>query len=505
MLHRNIARLEAENVYTDKAGIMNKIVRTAIDSGKPAIMAARVYLSLLPALFALVLSACSPSPEEYALERTKLAKAEDILAKCRLFVLKKGAKERLEECRAFQETDEQCEFFPEQKEGCTQFINAPSYTARKLKCQDILSLEKECIQTVNSKIPSWFYDFADTFGLGWKKKNWIEQVLEFTLEIHIGIVYGHYVGKSFLRGVDLAVEEINNKNGVLGRDLVVVKEAAKTNLDQSRAFAKKMRENPKFRAVIGSHGSGTTIALSNIYESGQLVYLAVFASRQNVIRQGNRFIFRLLPNTDKFSNVMVEFCMRQNFHNLALLYTRDDHSEEMAKAFRAHAIRQNLTIVFEKSFFRERENFMDISTDMKELEIDAIFLTGTDSTAARVVQDIRDMGIKAPIIGSQSLDSDTFAKDAGKSGNGTVVPTIYNPFASHPENTAFIKDFREEHGWDPNTWAAQGYDAVKLLAYVMKEAKSTVPTNIATRLRYMPPKNGATGKFAFEKSGELAD
>ncbi|MCP4701829.1 MAG: amino acid ABC transporter substrate-binding protein, partial [Gammaproteobacteria bacterium] len=376
----------------------------------------------------------------------------------------------------------------------------------KLKCQDISSLKEECILAANSRIPSWFYDFADTFGLGWKKKTWIEQALEFTSEIHIGIVYGDYVGKSFLQGVNLAVKEINNKGGVLGRDLVMVKEATKTNANKSRAFAEKMRDDPKFRAVIGSQSSKNSIPITSVYEKSHLVYLVTSATRRNIIMDGSRFIFRLLPNVHDFSKAIAEFCVRRNYHKLALLYGRDGHSEEMAKAFRAYAIEQNLTIVFEKSFFKERENFTDISADMKELEIDAIFLTGYDYTAARVAQDIRDMGIKAPIIGSEALDSDTFAKDAGKSGNGTVVPTIYNPFASHPENTAFVKNFRDEYGHTPNTWVAQGYDAINLLAYVMEEkAHSTVPANVATRLRYMPPKNGATGKFAFEKSGELAD
>ncbi|MCP4700295.1 MAG: ABC transporter substrate-binding protein [Gammaproteobacteria bacterium] len=469
-------------------------------------MAARVYLSLLPALFALVLSACSPSPAEYAAERTKLAKAEDIMAECRLFALKKGSKEDLEKCRAFDKEDKHCASFPEQKEGCIQFINIPSYSTEKLKCQDISSLKEECILAANSRIPSWFYDFANTFGLGWKKKPWIEQVREFTSEIHIGIVHSDSLGKNFVEGVELAVKEINNKGGVLGRHLVVSKGVTK-NSHNSRTFAKKMRDNPKFRAVIGSLDSVNTIPFNSIYESSQLVYLVILASKHNVIRPGNRFIFRLIPNINGFVKAIVKVCVQRNFHKLALLYNRDDYSEEMAKAFRAYAIEQNLTIVFEKSFFEKRENFSDISADMKEQEIDAIFLTGIGSTPLRVVQDMREMGINAPIIGSNSLDSEEFAEGAGKSGHGTIlVPTIYNPFASHPENTAFVKDFRKAYGETPNTWAAQGYDAVKLLAYVMEEkAHSTVPANVAAGLRYMPSKNGATGKFAFEKSGELAD
>jgi branched-chain amino acid transport system substrate-binding protein len=102
------------------------------------------------------------------------------------------------------------------------------------------------------------------------------------------------------------------------------------------------------------------------------------------------------------------------------------------------------------------------------------------------------------------LDSDTFAHAVGEKGNGLVVPTIYNPFSKHPENVHFVNAYKNRYGRSPDTWAAQGYDAVKLLAYTMgKEVRSTVPANITIGLRYMRPQTGATGMYAYENSGEL--
>jgi branched-chain amino acid transport system substrate-binding protein len=224
---------------------------------------------------------------------------------------------------------------------------------------------------------------------------------------------------------------------------------------------------------------------------------------RNVIRYESRFIFRLLPNSNDFAKALVAFFIQQQYQRLALLYSRDSYNEEVAYAFRDYAVAKGLTIVYEKSFFDYQQNFAAISADMKELDIDAIFLTTFVDTAMRVVEDMHNLGITTPLIGSDALDSDRFAETLGSVGNGIVVPTIYNPFSKKAENASFVNAYRRAYGTSPDTWAAQGYDAVQLLAYAMNDANSTMPANIATALRYMPPQKRASGDFVFKQNGEL--
>ena len=154
-------------------------------------MATRVYLGLLLIMLELLLlSACSPSPEEQVKARIELAKFEDTMAKCRLLILKKDFKARQENCKAFLEKDAKCAYFPEKKDGCLRFIGASSYNAQKLECMNFSHEEQECANLVETKIHhSWFYDAAKLVGLDEKKKNWIEKVQEFTSEIHLGVIW----------------------------------------------------------------------------------------------------------------------------------------------------------------------------------------------------------------------------------------------------------------------------------------------------------------------------
>ena len=72
-----------------------------------------------------------------------------------------------------------------------------------------------------------------------------------------------------------------------------------------------------------------------------------------------------------------------------------------------------------------------------------------------------------------------------------------------PEKTRqFVVSFRELYGKYPDTWAAQGYDAVMLLAAAMEKATSSNPQKIAQALRSMEWL-GVTGLHKFDENGDV--
>jgi len=465
-------------------------------------------------IFALILGmlGCTPSPEETVMPRIKLAKAEDALAQCRLLAMEHSFQKDHDFCNNFQQKDQDCTIFPEKKEGCIKFIRSSDYAQQKSHCIDFIHEERNCADLVDTRIPNWIYEIASWVGFDWKKKTWVEWVLAMAPEIHIGIIWSGYGGDSFIQGLNLGRDEINQKGGVLGRTFKTHLFITHGDLNKSRKIAEKISADTRIRAVIGRQFSSNLIPVTYIYEKSNIVYLAVSATNKNVIRYGMNFIFRQLPNNDAYSNALVQYCKLKKFENVALLYSRDtlsnSYSEEVAYAFRDYAVENKINIVYEKSFFKDQDNFTDISADIQELlpnHIDAIFLSTLSSTAVKLINGLRDMGITVPLIGTDSLDSSSFAQEIGAKGNGLIVPTVYNPYSKHSANAQFVNLFREKYGVTPDTMAAQAYDAIHLLAHAIdNEANSTVPAQIASGIRYMKQYIGTTGTYVYQKSGELA-
>jgi branched-chain amino acid transport system substrate-binding protein len=293
---------------------------------------------------------------------------------------------------------------------------------------------------------------------------------------------------------------------VLGRDIRLRIEETQGELDNSRAIAEQMAADLDVRIVIGRQFSVNTIPVTPVYERAGIIYITVSSVMRNVIRYGSRYTFRLAPNSEALTKGLAKYGVDRGYERVAALYSRDNYNEEMAYAFRDFAVDQGMTIVYEKSFFENRTNFADIGSEMLEKEIDAIFLSTFVDPAVNLIQTLRSMGVDAPIIGSDALDSDLFGSLAGGAGTGTVVPTLYNPFSKRQANALFVENFRQEYGYMPSTRAAQGYDVIKMLVHAMREeAGSTVPSNVATTLRHMASREGATGHLQFGGDGELLD
>ena len=80
---------------------------------------------------------------------------------------------------------------------------------------------------------------------------------------------------------------------------------------------------------------------------------------------------------------------------------------------------------------------------------------------------------------------------------------MYNVDSESPENKSFISQFRARYGRSPDTWAAQGYDALHILAKAIKFTGSRNPLDLSYAIRYMDAWEGVNGRYKFDASGEL--
>jgi branched-chain amino acid transport system substrate-binding protein len=82
---------------------------------------------------------------------------------------------------------------------------------------------------------------------------------------------------------------------------------------------------------------------------------------------------------------------------------------------------------------------------------------------------------------------------------------IYDVNSPTPENRDFVARYRHRFGEDPEPYAAQGYDALRILAKAIGTTGSTNGLDLAYAIRYMDPWEGANGSYKFDSTGELDD
>jgi len=322
-------------------------------------------------------------------------------------------------------------------------------------------------------------------------------------DIVIGIVGTSVDPNLFYEGVDMAVEEINQREGVLGRRIKTINYDDKGSASEGQKVARRLSGNPDVVAVVGHFFSDVAIPASITYNQQGILFISPGATDPFLTQSGN-FTFRNIPNDNATGRQAAELVSEAGYKNIAIVYQRNSVNKRLSEIFHEHAVTKGIEIVATRSFFPWQTDFRSVLSELKQdYKFDCIFLAGTTPAAANLIKQAREMGITVPFIGGDGLDSPSLLTIAGRAAEGTTVATAYNPSLSGIQSANFVKQFHAKYGFTPDSWAAQGYDAISVLAAAIEKANSTVPIVLSTTLKFMGAWNGVTGSYAFTPTGDI--
>jgi branched-chain amino acid transport system substrate-binding protein len=114
-----------------------------------------------------------------------------------------------------------------------------------------------------------------------------------------------------------------------------------------------------------------------------------------------------------------------------------------------------------------------------------VLIWGIGPELAAVANGMAKIGLKAPLIGGWPLSMSNFIDNAGKNGNGTLMPQTFIEEPITPRAKSFIDAYHKTYNVTriPSpVSAAQGYDAVLIFAAAVRQAKSTESLKIRDAL-----------------------
>jgi branched-chain amino acid transport system substrate-binding protein len=310
-------------------------------------------------------------------------------------------------------------------------------------------------------------------------------------------------GDLFEEGINLAAEEINANGGVLGSPLRLVKEDDKSSITHGLSVAQSFANNLDMVAVIGHRDSAIAIPAAAIYDNAGLLMLTPASTAPKLTNLGYKYVFRSIPNDEQIGQQMSQYAISKRYRNIAIFYKDDAYGKGLANAFEDHAAGSGINIIDRVSSYSDLNDLKRIADKWTILGVEAVFVADVMPEGAEFITKLRQVGMDVPIIGGDGLDSENLDKIGGNAVEGTVVASVFNPNDKSEQTAKFVKVFTEKYKVSPNTWAAQGFDAVHLLADAIKAAGSRVPADTAIALKEMKEWAGVTGNHSFDSNGDV--
>lgn len=311
-------------------------------------------------------------------------------------------------------------------------------------------------------------------------------------------------GYSSLHGALLAVSDINDKGGLMGRQVELVYYDDALSADQAIAVVTKMIEQDKVSFVISGSYTGTTLAVAPIVERYQIPMIAAYAVHPS-ITANKTWIFRvgMMGNTEGKAAGYAAVKLF-NASNVAILYDDIPFGVTLAQSAQLQVQKMGGHVVFYDKFDDSETDFRPWLTKIATLpNLGALIFLGYYYHANAIIQ-ARQLGIKAQIIGAEGFDSPQLMDLAGDAANGVAFVTDLDRSSSSPATQTFLTAYKAHTGIAPDMVGASTYDAVMVAAQAISTAGSLDTTSIRNSLAGLQNYQGVTGEIIQFTAGHNA-
>jgi branched-chain amino acid transport system substrate-binding protein len=306
-------------------------------------------------------------------------------------------------------------------------------------------------------------------------------------------------GDTSHKGTLLASEEINARDGVLGRKLELISEDNQSKQGESATVVKKLISRDKVVAILGEVASIRSLEAAPVIQNARIPMITPSSVNSRITEVGD-CIFRVCFVDSFQGNVLARFVQEKlKVRRVAILTSVSNaYSVGMTNIFKARFTAGGGTVVAEQKYSEGDKDFRAQLTAVKAAGADAIFASGYYTEAALICVQARQLGLNLPIFGGDGWDAPPLLEIGGAAMEGTYFSTHYSPDNPSPEVQNFNRRYQAR--WDamPDAWAALGYDSAMVLADAITRAGAAAPAKIRDALAATRDFPAVTGRITID-------
>jgi branched-chain amino acid transport system substrate-binding protein len=307
------------------------------------------------------------------------------------------------------------------------------------------------------------------------------------------------MGLDLRNAVELAVDEWNEKGGVLGKKIKMLPGDDQADPKQAVSIANKFI-NQKTVAVVGHWNSSCSIPASKYYQDANIVMVTPATTNPKLTQQGFRNVFRVCGTDDQQGRIAAEFVLKnRGFRRIAVIHDKTAYGQGLADYFKK-ALGDRVEVVYYGGIVQRDADYKAVLTAIKETRADLYFFGGIYPEAGRLVRQAKEIGMNIPMMTGDGVFDPTFINIAGKAAEGTYVTFGKDP-AGLPTARAFLEKYKARYG-EPGPYSIYAYDAANIILDSISRTGSTDGTQLAEYIAKTTFK-GAFGDISFDKNGDV--
>ena len=208
-------------------------------------------------------------------------------------------------------------------------------------------------------------------------------------------------GEAIMRGLSLAMDEINANGGVLGKKLELVVRDDESNPAKGVVAARELVQREKVAVLFGGLDTPVSMAIVPFANQSKVPFMGVWAAGTAITRNGaaDNYVFRVSAVDALVDRALVDYAMKKyDIKKPGMILINNPWGESNEGGLKAALADKGLPFAGIEKFQDADVDVVPQLTRLKDAGADALFLVANVAPSSQVVKSLDRMGWNVPVV-----------------------------------------------------------------------------------------------------------
>jgi branched-chain amino acid transport system substrate-binding protein len=291
-------------------------------------------------------------------------------------------------------------------------------------------------------------------------------------------------GEAIVRGLSVAIDELNAKGGLLGKKVALLVRDDESNPAKGAVAARELVQREKVAALFGGLDTPVSLAIVPFANSSKIPFMGVWAAGTPITRNGaaENYAFRVSAVDELVDKALVDYSIAKHAAKKpGMILINNPWGESNEKGLKAALAAKGIPYAGIEKFETNDVDVVPQLTRLKEAGADALYLVANVAPSSQVVKSLDRMAWNVPIVSHWGPAGGRFSELAGPGAARVHFIQTYS-FSGKlsPKGEAVLAALRTKYpeiktmaDVTPAVGIANAYDALHLTALAIAKAGTT--------------------------------
>ncbi|MBC3950922.1 ABC transporter substrate-binding protein [Pseudomonas folii] len=290
-------------------------------------------------------------------------------------------------------------------------------------------------------------------------------------------------GEALTRGLTMAINEVNAKGGVLGRQLELVRRDDESNPSKGMLAARELVQREKVTVLFGGLDTPVSLAIVPLANQMKVPFMGIWAAGTKITENGaaDNYVFRVSAVDELVDEALVKYGVDNGMKKPGMILINNPWGESNEAGFKRALEKRGLA---NAGVERIQDSDLDVVpqlTRLKNAGADTLLMVGNVGPSAQVVKSLDRMGWDVPVVSHWGPAGGRFGELAGPNASRVhFIQTYVFTENNSPKGDALLTALKTAYPQiktladvTPAVGIANAYDALHLAALAIEKAGST--------------------------------